>query len=125
MAEAVQMVESTIRKTAFGVAWRTLSLVVLLTGCASNLTMVAPRPPEQFEKIGRASGKACGTMIIGPTAYNFIPVMLNSRVERAYNQAVGSVSGATSLVNVSMRESWFWWVVGTTRCVTITGEAIR
>lgn len=111
--------------TTFGAAWRTVVLVVLLAGCASNLTMIAPRPPETFEKMGQASGKACGTILIGPTAYNFIPVMLNSRVERAYNQAIGSVPGATSLVNVSLQEMWFWWVIGTVRCVTITGEAVR
>lgn len=51
--------------------------------------------------------------------------MLNSRVERAYAGAVQSVPGATGLVNVTMKENWFWWVLGSTRCVTITGEAIR
>lgn len=105
--------------------WSVVVLAVGLTSCASNLTMVAPRPPNQFEHLGPAVGKACGTLILGPTAYNFIPVMLNSRVERAYSRAVNSVPGATGLVNVSLVESWFWWVIGSTRCVTITGEAIR
>ncbi len=105
--------------------WVAMLLVTVLAGCASDLTMIAPRPPDQFEKLGRAAGRACGSMLILSTAYNFIPVMLNSRVERAYNRALDSVPGATALVNVSMKESWFWWVIGSTRCVTITGEAIR
>lgn len=100
-------------------------MAVLVSGCASDFTKVAPRPPEKFQKLGQASGSACGTLFIDGTAFNFIPVMLNSRVERAYADAVQSVSGATGLVNVTMQENWFWWVLGSTRCVTITGEAIR
>ncbi len=50
---------------------------------------------------------------------------LNSRVERAYADAVASVPGATALVNVTMQENWYWWFLGTTRCVTVSGEAIK
>jgi len=24
-----------------------------------------------------------------------------------------------------MQEDWFWWLIGTARCVTITGDAIK
>jgi hypothetical protein len=50
---------------------------------------------------------------------------LNTRFHRAYDNAVASVPGATGLVDVTIEESWFWWVIGTARAVTITGEAIR
>ena len=100
-------------------------LGLLLAGCSSSLTMVAPRPPEKFERLGPAKGTACGSLLIDGTAYNFIPILLNSRVERAYQNALQSVPNATALVNISMQESWFWWAIGSTRCVTITGEAIR
>jgi hypothetical protein len=100
-------------------------VVALLTGCASGFTTIAPRLPDKFEKLGRAEGSACGSMLIGPTAYNFIPILLNERAERAYDNAVKSVPGATALANVSMREYWYWWVIGGARCVTIKGEAIR
>jgi len=63
--------------------------------------------------------------LIGATAYYFIPVLLNSRVERAYQRALESVPGSTSLVNVTLEEYWLWWVIGTARCVTITGEGIK
>src|SRR2546423_1633664 len=59
------------------------------------------------------------------TAYNFVPLMLNSRVERAYQRAVASVPGATGLVNVTYKEDWYWFVLGSARCVTVRGEAIR
>lgn len=100
-------------------------VLVLLGGCASEFTKVAPQPPEKYERLGPASGTGCGTLFIDGTAYNFIPVLLNSRVERAYAKALESVPGATALVDVTMSEDWFWWVLGSTKCVTITGEAIQ
>ncbi|MBI3593670.1 MAG: hypothetical protein HY200_01805 [Nitrospirae bacterium] len=100
-------------------------ILILFTGCASGFTTLAPIPSEASQKLGPASGKACGTILIGPTLYNFIPIMLDSRMERAYQAALNEVPGSTALVNVTMHEDWFWWVIGTTRCVTITGEAIR
>jgi len=96
-----------------------------VSGCASDLINIAPRPPENFQKLGQAKGNACGSLLIDGTVYNFIPIMLNSRVERAYQEALSSVPGATGLINVTMEEEWFWWVIGSTRCVAITGEAIR
>ena len=78
-----------------------------------------------IERLGKATGKACGTLGIAGTAYYFIPILLNSRVDRAYRAAVASVPGATGLVDVELSEYWFWWVAATTRCTTITGEAIR
>lgn len=99
--------------------------LVALTSCASTFTTVQPRLPEKYEKIGSASGTACGSLLIDGSAYNFIPVLLNDRVERAYNNALASVPGATALSNVTMQENWFWWVIGSTKCVTITGEAVR
>jgi hypothetical protein len=50
---------------------------------------------------------------------------LNTRVQRAYDNAVASVPGATGLIDVTFDESWFWWIIGTGRTVTISGEAIR
>ena len=104
---------------------RAALVAVLGTACTSQLVMVAPRPPERYEKLGPAYGRACGTLFIDGTVYNFIPILLNSRVERAYNKAVRSVPGATALVNVRLEEFWVAYYIGTTRCVTITGDAIR
>ena len=105
--------------------WILLGAVVLTMGCTSGLYMTGKRPPENYQKLGQAKGKACGTLIIGPTAYNFIPIELNSRIERATKRALESVPGSTSLVNVALDEYWIWWLIGTTRCVTITGEAVK
>jgi hypothetical protein len=102
-----------------------LGVLLLIGGCASGLTTIAPRPPAQYEKLGPATGKATGSIGVLGTASNFIPMGLNSRVYRAYDNAVASVPGATGLVDVTLDESWFWWVIGTARTVTISGEAIR
>jgi len=105
---------------------------VCVCGCASDLVNIAPRPPENFQKLGQAKGSACGSLLIDGfwwwpqlATWNFIPIGLNSRVERAYQEAVSSVSGATGLINVTMEERWYWWVIGNARCVTVTGEAVR
>jgi hypothetical protein len=98
---------------------------LLISGCASEFAKVAPQPPEKYERLGPASGTGCGTLFIDGTAWNFIPVLLNSRVERAYANALESVPGATALVDVTISEDWFWWVLGSTKCVTVSGEAIR
>lgn len=115
-----------LRRRSLARAGLLLSVTCAITaGCASEYVKVAPAAPQKYETIGKATGSACGSLLIDGTAWNFIPVMLNSRVERAYNEAVKSVPGATGLIYVSMQEDWFWWVIGSTKCVTITGEAIR
>jgi hypothetical protein len=105
----------------------TLALVAggVLGGCASTAYNVAPLPPPTYEVLGKATGKTCGSLGVLASAYYFIPMGLNSRVEGAYQEALKSVPGATGLINVEMKEDWFWWLIGTARCVTISGDAIR
>lgn len=98
---------------------------LLLMSCSSGFQTVMPMPPEKYEILGDAKGEATGALGILGTAYYFIPMGLNSRVERAYQNALQSVSGATSLIDVTYEESWFWFVIGTGRNLTITGKAIR
>lgn len=96
-----------------------------LSACVSTSTNVAPMPPKEFQRLGQAKGAACGSLGIVATAYYFVPMALNSRVETAYGNAVASVPGATALVDVTVKEDWYWWVIGEARCVTVTGEAIK
>lgn len=98
---------------------------ITLSGCSSTFKTVMPEPRVHYQKVGKAEGTACGSLLFGIPVYNFIPIVLNGRVERAYDNALESVPGATSLTNVTMQEFWFWWAIGTTKCVTITGDAIR
>jgi hypothetical protein len=102
-----------------------VAAAVLLAGCASDFVNIAPRPPEKYEQLGPATGTACGALLIDGTAFNLIPIALNSRSERAYANAVASVPGATALIDVTVQESWAWWLIGSSRCTTVKGVAIK
>jgi hypothetical protein len=99
--------------------------LVLGAGCAGPLVKAAPVPPTQFERLGPTEGTACGFLGFANSTYYLFPIMLGSRVQRAHDKALASAPGATALVDVELRERWFWWIVGTHRCTTIRGEAIR
>ncbi|WP_020589152.1 hypothetical protein [Desulfobacter curvatus] len=102
-----------------------LSSFLFLTGCASKFELIAPEPPVKYEKLGKVSGSATGSLGVAGTAYYVVPMALNSRVNRAYEDALSKSPGATSLIDVTYEESWFWWILGTARTVTISGEAIK
>ena len=102
-----------------------LSVLTLVSGCSSHNVAIAPTQPEKYEVLGKAEGTGSGSLGLLSTAYNVIPMGLNSRTERAYDNAVKSVPGATGLINVTYQEDWLWWIVGTARNVTIKGDAIR
>lgn len=99
--------------------------LVLLAGCSSSQVKIEQAPPAKYQTLGKAAGSGTGSLGLLATAYNFIPMGLNSRSERAYENAVESVPGATGLMNVTYQEDWFWWIIGTGRTVTITGDAIK
>ena len=101
------------------------ALMIGLSACSSKEVTIENKQPEKYEVLGKATGTADGSLGILGTAYYFIPMGLNSRSERAYADAIRSVPGATGLINVTYSEDWFWWVLGTNRTVTITGDAIR
>lgn len=102
-----------------------IALCAALGACSSGFTTVVPEPPPHYQSLGPAKGTACGSLGVVSTAYYVIPMRMNSRVERAYEAALTSVPGATGLVDVSYHENWYWWLIGTARCVTVTGEAVK
>jgi hypothetical protein len=101
------------------------SLLLLLTACASDPITIAPQPPAKYEVLGKAEGEGCGSLGLLATAYNFVPMGINGRIEKAYQAALSSVPGATGLINVEIKENWAWWIIGTMRCTTISGDAIK
>jgi len=104
-----------------------LSVIFLLfsANCASKFQMVAKEPPKKYQKLGNVTGTAEGSHGLFATFWYAIPMGLNSRVARAYEDALSQAPGATSLINVTYQESWYWWFIGTARTVTISGEAIK
>ena len=115
-----------MRKAMSSVFLAVLVLFTIVYGsaCSSPVTVVAPRPPEHYQRLGPAQGDACGTLLLIFSFLEFMPAGINTRVERAYDEAVASVPGATALVEVTMQERWSW-VFGTMLCTTISGVAIK
>lgn len=95
-----------------------------LLGCVST-TSLAPMPPEKYEKLGSTSGDACGVLLLGDWFAAFIPIGLVDRVQTAKLNAIAKVPGATDLINVTIQERWYYWLIGSSRCVTVSGEAIK
>ncbi|MCX7114130.1 MAG: hypothetical protein NTX45_29480 [Proteobacteria bacterium] len=93
---------------------------LVLQGCSSTPFNIAPMPPVKYQTLGKASSGACGALLGA-----FIPIGLGSRVEKAYERALATVPGATALLNTELKEDWYWWYIGVSKCVTITGDAIR
>jgi len=89
-------------------------------GCSSQQVLVVPRPPESAQHLGRVEGHASGSLLLA-----IIPISLNSRTERAYNEALSKAPGAKALTDVTIQENWYWYGIGTIRSVTVTGEAVR
>jgi hypothetical protein len=101
-----------------------LALSFVLGACTGSHYNIAPRVPAKYTKLGPAKGEACGHLAFS-IDLAFIPINLNDRTERAYQNAVASVPGARALIDVQLEESWYWWVIANTRCVTITGTAVK
>ena len=112
-------------KNKFIITIMVIVITILTTGCSSHDVKIAPATPEKYEVLGKAKGEATGSLGILATAYYFIPMGLNGRMGKAYDNAVESVPGATGLINITYQEDWYWWIIGTARKVTITGDAIK
>lgn len=93
-------------------------------GCSSTV-MLAPLPPENYTVLGETDGRACGVLLLGDWYAAVLPIQLSQRVANARAKAIAKVPGATDLINVTVQENWYYWFIGSSRCVTVTGEAIQ
>ena len=101
-------------------------LTLLLTaGCASNWVNVAPLPPDHYQKLGTTEADVCGFRLLALPWHQLISRGMNTRVERAYAEALAQVPGATGLIDVTLQERWSWGVILSEHCVVIRGEAVR
>jgi hypothetical protein len=109
------------RVSVFGA---TLAATALLA-CGGPRVKLAPLPPVTYERLGRVEGTGCGSLAIAWGIWAFIPIRLDSRLERAHRSALAEKPGATALVDVRVSEHWTWYLLALTRCTTVSGEAIR
>ncbi len=99
--------------------WAAVIMLLMLTGCSSEYVMVVVRPPRNPTTLGHVEGKASGVRV------GLIPIRLNTRTLRAYKAALEQAPEATSLINVTLQEEWYWCYLWTSHTVTITGEAVK
>jgi hypothetical protein len=97
-----------------------LLLVGLVSGCASDMNTIVAKPPVNAQKLGHVEGTATGSLL-----FTFIPIGENLRTKQAYANALAKAPGATALQNVTLQEDWNWWFFGTSKIVTISGEAVK
>ncbi|WP_039948246.1 hypothetical protein [Leptospira fainei] len=114
-----------MRKKIFTLLLVLFPLLVGLINCSSGEVLIQPKFTGNEKVIRRVSGEACGFMGLGFTAYYFIPIMQNSRVDRAYSSALMQAPGAIGLANITLEESWTWVLLGTLRCLKISGDAVQ
>jgi hypothetical protein len=95
-----------------------VAALVAAAGCSGPLVNVAPVPPAAYSEGGTARGEACGMLLFG-----FIPISVNDRVERAYQQALAEAR-ATSLTATSLTERWYFTPIGPGLCTALEGTPL-
>lgn len=89
-----------------------LILVVLSFGCSGAAIKIpfTTEKPIDTDRGRMVSTKKCGFQLL-----LFIPIMVNSRHQRAYESLL-TQAGGDVLSNLRVEESWIYGFVGTTYC---------
>lgn len=95
-----------------------------LAACETPFTTIAPEVPADARRLGPAHGEASMWLFAGTPTYNVLPIGWSGRAERAYQDALAGVPGATALGGVTFQEHWFWFIVGTRRKLVLEGEGV-
>jgi len=93
--------------------------ILILVGCSSIPQRTGALPGKDYEVVGNAKGSAGGFMLL-----QLIPIMHNSKIQRAYEEAVRARNG-DDLINLKISESWFWAYIGNGYKTTIEGDVIK
>lgn len=105
----------------------TISAIVLsgliMFGCAGRPIHLSPENQKvdlttiDFEKGRDLSASASGFQLL-----LFIPININDRHERAFQQLRGQ-AGSDYITDIKIQESWIWGLVGTAYKTTIMAKA--
>ncbi len=106
-----------------------IAALLALAACESEYVTVAPDVGAAAQRVGPAEGSATSNLAIGyPPWLPFlccIPWGWDDRARTAYGTAVAGAPGATALANVTIEEDWYWWLVATSRRLTVRGDAVK
>ena len=93
-----------------------LTLLATNIGCSGRAMVTSSAPPQQ--PIRTELGKPITSEACGFQLFDVIPIMTNSRHERAWNMLVKESRGEY-ITNVKVNDTWVYMLVGHSYCTTI------
>ena len=97
-----------------------------LAACESPYVTIAPDVGADATRLASSEGTATSHLLLAYFIYApFVPWGWDERQQTAYGSAVADVQGATALEHVTIEENWYYWVVGTSRRLTVRGDAVK
>jgi hypothetical protein len=101
-------------------------VAVALAACESPYVTIAPDVGADATRLASSEGTATSHLLLAYFIYApFVPWRWDERQQTAYGTAVTGVPGATALENVTIQENWYYWVIGTSRRLTVRGDAVK
>ena len=96
-----------------------LLLLITVTGCAGTVVKFNAMPEQPYDatKGREIMGGACGIQLI-----TFIPIMINDRAQRAYEEMV-IAAGGDYVTDIKVNERWIYALVGTVYCTDMKAMA--
>src|SRR5262249_38674245 len=82
------------------------ALAAACVACTGPQIKTAPQPPAEYRTTTIGHGSACGFNLFG-----VIPIAVNGRAQRAYDEAL-QTTGGMGLLDVKVTERWYYAVVG-------------
>lgn len=95
-----------------------LLLAMLITGCSSGPVQLHTTKPLDisYQRSRNISSSACGFQLL-----MFIPIRVNSRFQRAYDQLVTLAAG-DPIGEIRVQEFWRYAFIGTSYCTQLVAK---
>lgn len=96
-------------------------LLAISTACAGTTYTLADveLDPNRYQTLGEGEIKTTGLML-----FNVIPIQNNDKFQRAADYIIKQ-KGGDELVNVRVKESWFWAYVLNGYQITMRGTVVK
>ena len=96
-----------------------LVLFLAFTGCMGTAVKFKTMPDQPYDSArGReVKGSACGFQF-----WLVVPLMINDRAERAYDDMILAAAG-DYVTNIKVNERWIYALIGTAYCTDMQGTA--
>lgn len=97
------------------------AVTLCICGCSgSPITVKSVTSKDLALNSGRSiSAEGCGFQLL-----LFIPIKINSRLERAFEE-LNQKAGSDAIANLSIEEAWTYGLVGTMYCTTLRATAYQ